>query len=40
MKAPTALPSDLNGIAYLSFEKVADIEAKIVEKLQEWRLVA
>lgn len=40
LKAPTALPSDLNGIAYLSFEKVADIEAKIVEKLQEWRLVA
>lgn len=36
LKEPTKLPSDLGGIAYERFARMADIETQIVTKLRGW----
>jgi len=37
VRRPIELPSDLNGILYLEFEKsVGELELQIVEKLNGW----
>lgn len=39
LEEPAVLPSDLSGIYYERFAKIADIEARIEDKLGEWGLL-
>ncbi|PJG52870.1 hypothetical protein CVM73_23730 [Bradyrhizobium forestalis] len=40
LKKPLRLPSDLNGVTYEEFERIEDIEATIVRKLDNWKLLS
>jgi len=36
VRRPTVLPSDLGGVAYESFDRIEEIEARILRKLEAW----
>ncbi|MGY3036541.1 hypothetical protein ACVIIV_005711 [Bradyrhizobium sp. USDA 4354] len=40
LKKPLRLPSDLNGVTYEEFERIEDIEATVVRKLDSWKLLS
>ncbi|MBR0975715.1 MULTISPECIES: TIR domain-containing protein [Bradyrhizobium] len=39
LKKPLRLPSDLNGVTYEEFNRIEDLEATIVLKLDKWKLL-
>jgi hypothetical protein len=39
LKKPLRLPSDLNGVTYEEFDKLEELEATIVRKLDSWKLL-
>ncbi|MBR0956935.1 TIR domain-containing protein [Bradyrhizobium japonicum] len=39
LKKPLKLPSDLHGVTYEEFDQIDDIEATIVRKLSNWKLL-